>query len=65
MIDPTENEKEAMLTANERAGEYLTWLEKFNIEDFTPEEFSQLVEVIVSGYVEGMQKLAEENLKIE
>jgi hypothetical protein len=65
MIDPSKNEKKAMETASERAGEYLEWLKKTDMETFTPEEWSQFVEVIVSGYSEGMSNLAEEMLEID
>lgn len=65
MIDPTENEKKAMEISSERAGEYLAWLKKTDLEKMTPEEWRQFVEVIVSGYIEGMQNLAEKALEIE
>ena len=61
MIDPTANEKKAMEVSSKRAGEYLEWLKKTDMETFTPEEWSQFIEVIVTGYWEGMDKLA--NLK--
>jgi hypothetical protein len=65
MIDPSDNEKKAMITASDRAGEYLEWLKKTDMAEFTPKEWSDLVEVIVSGYVEGMANLAEKSLEIE
>lgn len=61
MIDPTMNEKKAMEVSSKRAGEYLEWLKKTDMETFTPEEWSDFIEVIVTGYWEGMDKLA--NLK--
>ena len=61
MIDPTPNEKKAMEVSSKRAGEYIEWLNKTDMETFTPEEWSQFIEVIVTGYWEGMDKLA--NLK--
>lgn len=50
MIDASDNEKAGLDAANEMAGEYLEWLKKTDLATFTPEEFSQLVEVIVTGY---------------
>lgn len=61
MIDSTKNEKKAMEVSSKRAGEYLEWLKKTDMETFTPEEWSDFIEVIVTGYFEGMDKLA--NLK--
>ena len=57
MIDPTANEKIAMEASSVKAGEYLEWLQKTEMESFTQEEWKTLVEVIVGGYIEAMQKL--------
>ena len=57
MIDPTANEQKAMEHASDKAGEYLEWLKKTDMESFTQDEWKTLVEVIVSGYIEAMQKL--------
>ena len=65
MIDPTENEKKAMETSSERAGEYLGWLKKTDMAEFSKKEWSDLIEVIVGGYFEGMSNLAEKALEIE
>ena len=65
MIDPSDNEKKAMETSSERAGEYLEWLKKTDMAEFSPKEWSDFVEVIVSGYIEGMQNLAEKSLEIK
>jgi hypothetical protein len=64
MIDPSKNEKKAMETASKRAGEYLEWLKKTDMVEFSQKEWSDLIEVIVSGYSEGMSNLAEEMLEI-
>ena len=65
MIDPTANELKAMEISSERAGEYLEWLKKTDIAEFSQKEWSDLIEVIVTGYFEGMQNLAEKALEIE
>jgi hypothetical protein len=54
-----------MEMSSERAGEYMEWLKKTDMETFTREEWKQFVEVIVGGYFEGMQNLAEKALEIE
>ena len=61
MIDSTANEKKAMEVSSKRAGEYLEWLKKTDMAEFSQTEWSDLIEVIVTGYFEGMDKLA--NLK--
>ena len=65
MIDPTANELKAMEISSERAGEYLEWLKKTDMAEFSQKEWSDLIEVIVTGYFEGMQNLAEKALEIE
>lgn len=65
MIDPTANELKAMEMSSERAGEYLGWLKKTDMAEFSKKEWSDLIEVIVGGYFEGMQNLAEKALEIE
>ena len=65
MIDPTKNEKKAMELSSERAGEYLEWLKKTDMAEFSQKEWSDLIEVIVTGSFEGMQNLAEEMLEID
>lgn len=64
MIDPTKNEKKAMEISSERAGEYLEWLKKTDMAEFSQEEWSDLIEVIVTGYFEGMQNLADKEMEI-
>ena len=65
MIDPTKNELKAMEISSERAGEYLEWLKKTDMAEFSKREWSDFIEVIVTGYFEGMQNLAEKALEIE
>jgi len=62
MIDPTANEKKAMEMSSERAGEYLGWLKKTDMAEFSQKEWSDLIEVIVSGYLEGMYNLADDEV---
>ena len=62
MIDPTTNEKKAMEISSERAGEYIEWLKKTDMETFTRKEWSDFIEVIVSGYLEGMANLADDEV---
>jgi hypothetical protein len=57
MIDLTKKEKDALKTSSARAGEYLEYLKKTDMEKFTQKEWSDFIEVIVSGYVEAMYKL--------
>ena len=50
MIDPTERELAAMRAAGPRAGEYIESLGKTDMALFTVEEFTTLIQVIVSAY---------------
>jgi hypothetical protein len=54
-----------MEISSERAGEYLEWLKKTDMAEFSKREWSDFIEVIVTGYFEGMQNLAEKALEIE
>jgi hypothetical protein len=47
MIDPTKRKK-AMEISSERAGEYIEWLKKTDMETFTRKEWSDFIEVIVT-----------------
>lgn len=62
MIDSTVNEKKAMEVSSKRAGEYLEWLKKTDMAEFSQTEWSDLIEVIVTGYFEGMDKLANDEV---
>jgi hypothetical protein len=50
MIDPTERELVAMRAAGPKAGEYIESLGKTDMAIFTVEEFTTLIQVIVSAY---------------
>ena len=50
MVDPTERELVAMRAAGPRAGEYIESLGKTDMALFTVEEFTTLIQVIVSAY---------------
>ena len=43
MIDPTDNEKEAMAKGGEMAGQYMDWLEKTDLATFTEDEYQQIM----------------------
>ena len=65
MIDPTKNELRALENASQMAGQYLEWLNKTNIAEFSKKEWSDLIEVIVTGYVDGMDNLATKAMRLE
>ena len=50
MIDPTTRELAAMRAAGPKAGEYIESLGKTDMALFTVEEFTTLIQVIVSAY---------------
>ncbi len=50
MIDPTVRELAAMRAAGPKAGEYIEHLGKTDMALFTVEEFTTLIQVIVSAY---------------
>ena len=52
MVDPTERELVAMRAAGPRAGEYIESLGKTDMALFTVDEFTTLIQVIVSTYLE-------------
>ncbi|MBF0583737.1 MAG: hypothetical protein HQL80_05815 [Magnetococcales bacterium] len=52
MVDPTERELAAMRAAGPKAGEYIESLGKTDMALFTVEEFTNLIQVIVSTYLE-------------
>jgi len=65
MIDPTKNELRALENASQMAGQYLEWLKKTDMAEFNQQEWSDLVEVIVTGYVDGMDNLATKAMRLE
>lgn len=58
MIDPTPNERAAILQGGDMAGEYLDSLGKTDLALFSSEEWQTLLEVIVTGYCDHLRSLA-------
>ena len=58
MIDPTPNERAAMLHGGEMAGEYLDSLGRTDLAQLEIEEWQTLIEVIVTGYCDHLRALA-------
>ena len=58
MIDPTPNERAAILHGGDMAGEYLDSLGKSDLALFSSEEWQILLEVIVTGYCDRLRDLA-------
>jgi len=56
MIDVTPNEQAAMDNGSRLAGEYMDHLGKTDLATMTDEEWKMIVECIVTGYVDSMQK---------
>ena len=52
MIDPTQRELTAMRAAGPKAGEYIESLGRTDMALFSVEEFTTLIQVIVSAYLE-------------
>lgn len=59
MVDPTENEKTAILEGGRNGGEYLESIGKTDLALLTAEEWSQFCACIVGGYCESLRKDAE------
>ena len=58
MIDPTPNERVALLHGGDMAGEYLDSLGKTDLALFSNEEWQTLLKVIVTGYCDHLRSLA-------
>ena len=58
MIDPTPNEIAAMQAGGRLAGEYLESIGKSDLALLSTEEWSTLIEVVVTGYCETLRDLA-------
>jgi hypothetical protein len=58
MIDPTPNERAAILYGGDMAGEYLDSLGKSDLALFSSEEWQTLLEVIITGYCDHLRGLA-------
>lgn len=60
MIDKSPNEQIAMNEAAAAAGHFIEASGVYNFLEFTPDQFDQLIEAIVTAYVESLQ-----NQKVE
>lgn len=61
MIDPTPNERAALLHGGAMGGEYLDSLAKTDLAVLAVEEWDRFVECIVSGYCDRLRALAAED----
>jgi hypothetical protein len=57
MIDPLPSEIEAMSYAGEQAGEYLESLGKTDLSKMSVEEWSTLINVVCSSYVDRLGEI--------
>src|SRR5262245_32930919 len=58
MIDPTPNERAAVLRGGEVAGQYLDRLGRTDLAQLSVEEWHTLIEVIVTGFFDHLQAAA-------
>jgi len=58
MIDPTDNERSAMLHSATMAGAYLDSLDRTDLARLTVAEWHTLIEVIVTGYCDHLRERA-------
>lgn len=65
VVDPTKNEKQAMLAAGKLGGEYLEYLKKTDLADLTAEEYDTLIEAVVTGYLDFMHAEAAKQMGYE
>lgn len=63
MIDPTPNERAAMVAGGQAGGEYLESLGKTDLVTLTEPEWDIFVEVIVTGYCDHLRELAAQDRK--
>lgn len=61
MIDPTPNERAAMLHGAKMAGEYLDSLGRTDLALLSVDEWHTLMEVIITGYCDHLTVLAEKD----
>ena len=59
MIDPTKHELAAMESAVPMAGAYIESLGKTDLMTFSTDEFTTLIEVIVTAYTDRLRELAD------
>jgi hypothetical protein len=57
MVDPSENEIEAIEAASEPAGEFLENIGKTDLAELAEEEWLMLLEVIVTAYQDKLREL--------
>ena len=57
MVDPNEHELAAMMSASERAGEFIESLGKTDMAAWSREQWGQFIEVICTGYVDKLLDL--------
>ena len=58
MIDPTPNEKAAVVNGGRMGGEYLDSIGKTDLETLESDEWLTFVEVLVTGYCDHLRALA-------
>lgn len=58
MIDPTPNERAAMVEGGQLGGEYLESLGKTDLVTLTEAEWAIFVEAVVTGYCDHLRALA-------
>ena len=57
MVDPNEHELAAMMSASERAGEFIESIGITNMAGWSREQWGQFIEVICTGYVDKLVDL--------
>lgn len=58
MIDPTRNERAAMVRGGQAGGRYLEQIGKTNLVMLTDAEWSSFVEHLIMGYCDHLRELA-------
>lgn len=58
MIDKTPNERIALNEATAAAGHYIEAIGVYDFLKFTPDQFDELIEAIITAYVESLQAQA-------
>jgi hypothetical protein len=64
MIDPTRHERAAMVHAVEMAGEYIERLGRTDLMTWSSEEFSALIEVIVTAFTDRLRELGDDPAEV-
>lgn len=57
MVDPNEQEQQALRYAGQMGGEYLDSIGKTDLAQLSPEEYARLVEVYVGNYLDKVSEL--------